>query len=242
VIARRHSQRGMTLIEIMVVLAIMALVMLGAVSAVRRARESDLREDGARLAAALRFAYDRATATGEHHRVTIDLDEEAFIVERCEGKIRLARSLDEAQKAEKDRLLEQERQIQKMGATTPEQQAAIDALPVPEPIPTVGNASCQPVKGQQGKVQELRRKLGIRISKVYVGHLDSAATDGRASINFFPLGRAERAVIEISDDKGTTYSVVVHSLTGRVRLRPGEWPRPEEFITTDAEGEELEDD
>src|SRR5688572_3270505 len=91
---RRRS--GMTLIEILVVLAILGLIAGILVIGVGRAGKLELRAEAGKLAAALRSGFDRAAASGAHHRVILDLDAESFQLERCEGKIRLRRSEDEA--------------------------------------------------------------------------------------------------------------------------------------------------
>lgn len=232
-----RSQDGVTLIEILVVLAILVLLMLAAVSGIRKVRQSDLRDDGSRLAGALRFAYDRATATGEHHRVMIDLDEEAYQVERCEGKVRLRHGLEAHQEEEEARIREQQMQLMP-DATTGE----FNGLPA-APTGMVGSSTtCGPVKGEHGKPQLFKRNLGIVISQVYVGHLDGPADEGKVAINFFPLGSAERAVVEISSNEGDIYSIIVHPLTGKVRMVGGAYKRPEEFVSTDAEGNEVSDE
>lgn len=233
----REPQAGVTLIEILVVLAILVVLMLSAVGQMRKVRQSDLREDGARLAAALRYSYDRATATGEHHRVVIDLDEEGFAVERCEGKVRLKHGIEEHQLAEEEELLEQAKQF----AVT-DDQGNFNGLPEAGALPMMGGAMCAPVKGAHGKPQLFRKKRGIGIKQVYVAHVDDVVTEGKIAINFFPLGTAERAVVEVSDIDDNVFSIIVHPLTGRVQFKSGAYPRPEDFITRDAEGKEVADE
>ena len=48
--------------------------------------------------------------------------------------------------------------------------------------------------------------------------------------------RAERAVIEISDDDGNVFSLLVHPVSGRVEVRGEELRNPGEFVGRDAEG------
>jgi prepilin-type N-terminal cleavage/methylation domain-containing protein len=81
---------GITLLELMVVMAILGLL-IWALAAGFAPTQSRLRSDAGKVAGMLRFAFDRAMATGSHHRVIINVDEETFRVERCEGKIVMRR-------------------------------------------------------------------------------------------------------------------------------------------------------
>ncbi len=279
--ARAHSDRGVTLIEILVVLAILALLMLSAIGGLRHVRKTDLKEDASRLAAAFRFAYDRATATGEHHRVVIDLDHETFQVERCEGKVKLQHGLEAQQMADMAAIQAQSKLLAPAytgqplavgpqasgglmagtplmapptvsngfggqmvagavgagGAGAPGQQT--QQLPA-NAGKAIGGARCVPVKGANGKVQVVKKNRGIGISRVYVAHLPYANDTGRVTVNFFPLGTAERAVVEVADKNDNAFSIVVHPLTGRVTMIGGVYQHPEDFITRDSEGSAIQ--
>lgn len=210
----------MTIIEMMVALAIFGLLVWASVGGLARVTKSDLRADAARLAAVLRSGYDRAAATAAHHRVVLDLDEETFHLERCEGKVKLYRTIDEAQQAEREALAAK-------AQSSPDAQTDQAALAAGA---QVGGAACGPVKGELGKPQALKRKRGMGIHRVWVGHLEQPATSGKVTVNFFPMGRAERAIVEVASDDGDVYSLLVHAITGRVEIRTGEWRRAEEFV------------
>jgi general secretion pathway protein H len=225
----------MTLIEIMVALAIVAL-MLGLLPiAFDKARNSSLRNDAGKLAAAMRSAYDRAAATAAHHRLVIDFDGKKFWIERCEGKVSIVRDIDEAKAEEKAAILAQM-------AKPPE--AAVAAIPgmaapptgadiataIAAPPPDVGKSlgtgeatmPCGPASGLAPG--ELSDSADIVFREVHVSHLEKAADAGKVSINFFPMGRAERAIVVIGeeDDREAVMSVRLHALTGRVELVKGE--------------------
>jgi hypothetical protein len=215
-------------------------------------RRGSVRGDAARLAGAMRWGYDRATATAAHHRIVINLDEDTFVVERCEGKINMTRSLDEAKAEEQQAIAAQYAMLPEMieaaqagqsqaSATGPGGFAApgVQGLELPETVETgdVGASAaalqCAPVKGKDkvGKPQ----KLAKDIRKVYVSHLVDPVDKGKVSINFFASGRAERAIVEVADGDDNVFSLRLHPLTGRVEIHTGEYRRPEDIV----KGEEV---
>src|SRR5262249_46223295 len=109
--ATSRSQRGMTLIEIMVVLAIIAGVMFIARSGFRLMTKADLVEDANELTAVMRRASELAIEHGGLHRVVLDLDSEGYVVEVCQGAIAVARNeLVRANDEDTKRALERGRQ------------------------------------------------------------------------------------------------------------------------------------
>jgi general secretion pathway protein H len=241
-------QAGLTLIEILVVLAVLGLIAAILVIGLGRAGTLTLRTDAGRLAAALRSAFDRAAATGAHHRVIVDLDAETFQVERCEGRIRLRRSEDEAKAQDQADVAAQVAQL-KAQATAAAEANALGLPPGTSPTATsppaeagapaaaLGDAGCGPVPGTLGKLQTLRKDKKIDIRRVFVSHLEKPAEEGKVTLNFFPLGRAEKAVVEVGQ-KDELFTLIVHPLTGRVEIQVGEFKHPEEFVVEDAQGEE----
>lgn len=248
-IARRQD-RGVTLLEILIVLAILGAAVAVLMVGLGRARKLDLREKATQLAAGFRSAFDRTAATAAAHRVVIDFDTQSFTVERCEGKVILRRSTDEAAAAETAKALEQEERIRAEEAARQAAEVAkagtqngvtAEVAPPPDATKALGAAECVPIKGRLGKGVKLSTKRGIKLRTAYVAHLSEPVTTGRVTINFFPPGRGERAVVEIEQGEDV-FSVVVHPLTGRVISREGAWEHPEDFVTSDAEGTRVEED
>ena len=80
-----------------------------------------------------------------------------------------------------------------------------------------------------------------KIRSVYTPRLTDPLTSGRAYVYFFPLGQTEPAIITMSDDGGPpTYSLVVHPITGRVRIYDQEVLPPSSRQRTDDEGTRVE--
>jgi type II secretory pathway pseudopilin PulG len=232
----------MTLIEILVVLALLGLLILLLPTQIRSARKSDLRGDAARLAAAMRSGYDRAAATATHHRLVLDLEQKTFTLEKCDAPIRMVRDIDEEHALEKQAIAVQ-------AATPPEAPPTIDPTGAPPAGDQVGKAfvdnvgasaaplPCAAVKGALGEAVPLNRGAGVSFKKVYVAHLEQPAERGKVTINFFPLGRGERAVVTLTDKEDHVYTVRLSGLTGAAKVVEGEYRRPEEIVDGTAETE-----
>lgn len=231
----------MTLIEILVVLALLGLLILLLPSQLRQARKSDLRGDAARVAAAMRSGYDRAAATAVHHRLVLDLEQDTFQLEKCDAPVKMVRSIDEEHADEAQAIALQ-------AATPPEAPPPVDPMnangagsgaPMGPVVDNVGGTAaplpCSPVKGELGQAQKLARSAGISFKQVFVAHLEQPAESGKVSINFFPLGRGERAVVTLTDKDDHVYSVRLSGLTGLARVSEGEFRRPEDIVDGTAE-------
>jgi prepilin-type N-terminal cleavage/methylation domain-containing protein len=112
---------------------------------------------------------------------------------------------------------------------------------------SVGAARCSPVEGGElgdsegrGAERRLAKDEGLRITRMFVQHLEGEQREGTVYVNFFPLGYAEKAAIEVADEDGTTYTLLVHALTGRVEFRSGR-VEPEEHLLERADGEEVDE-
>lgn len=249
---RRRVQAGITVLELIVVLGIAAMLIGVFYVSVRYFSDADLREDTVEVAAVLRAAYNMSTTKRKHHRVVFDLDAQTYRIEVCDADMKL-------HFGERERLLE-ERDIEALQRLsddgpesvlpedlakiiTPEQAAKtaaaltgtkVDQATCSEPELPTGDAD------GRGAKRAIRTDRDIKIRRIAVQHLEEDQSSGIVHINFFPLGRAEKAVIEISDDSGNAYSLLVHGLTGRVEFEEGRVD-PDDHIRRRADGEREED-
>jgi prepilin-type N-terminal cleavage/methylation domain-containing protein len=236
------TERGLTLLEILVVLAIFGLLAGALTVGYKRLPGTALRRDATKIAAAMRTAYDRATASGAHHRVVLDLEESTFHVERCEGKVTLRKVRDLREEVERQRA-EAEKQARLAGSQSQDELLNDMVKDAGERLGGSGGgaaATCQPVSGAFGRKQALGGSPKVSIRRVHVAHLEEAVVEGQATLNFFPLGTAERAVVElgVGEAEDEQFSVAVRPLSGRIDMQPGEWRDVEEAIREDAEGRE----
>ena len=227
----------MTVLELMIVLAIIGGAMMLVRSGFRLITRADLVENATELSAVLRRASSLAIEHGEMHRVVIDMDKGLYSVEVCQGAIAIQRN--EAVRPDE----EKKKQALDKGKNAFSNMPA-DALQVGDPeeaakratavaghhiadrtcvtaSDTITGAAESDAKGKsKGWVRGLRADKGIKFKEIWVQHRDESATKGQVAIYFFPTGASEKSVIELTD--GTdVFSVLVYGLTGRVELRDG---------------------
>jgi hypothetical protein len=252
----------------MMVMALVAVLAIAASMGIRRVRKSDLRADTTKVAQSLRTAYAMSAQSGKHHRVVFDLENRTYQVEVCEGNIKLHKERREQREHDVDQTkVEQAMKFLQgdpnagAGGLTSEFMPEIQQSMSPEEAAEkaqalagvrLGMGRCKPptkmrggkeVPDPRGKVRTLVKEN--KFEKIWVQHLEDPVEpnsgDGFVSINFFPLGYAEKAVVEIVNDDDDQYTLLVHGITGRVEFRDGEWRKPEEHMMRDAEGKRVEE-
>jgi prepilin-type N-terminal cleavage/methylation domain-containing protein len=246
----RIPEHGMTVIELLIVIAIIGGFAYIAASGFRFVTKADLVDDATRLSAIMRRTSQLAMETGQLHRVVLDLDERRFTVEACEGATSVRRGetdppLEERARADalemaRERMKTMMGEAATMAPATPESELARASALAGQQI---GSSVCAPVEGVISGDAEgrdlsgtLRVTSGIKFKEVWVQHADESFTSGTAAIHFFPIGSAEKAIVSLTD--GTDgFTVKIHGLTGRIELRDGDPERPEDHMNRNAEGD-----
>src|SRR5512142_647410 len=80
----RARQRGLTLVEMLIVLLIVTLVLAGVVMGSGQLAGAKLRKSATTLTGLIRVAYVRATVTARSERIVFDLDNSKFWLEESE--------------------------------------------------------------------------------------------------------------------------------------------------------------
>jgi len=231
----RHHQRGVTLIELLVAIAIVAMLAGGAIMGVGALSSAHLRESATLVASAVRVAYNHANATSRTTRLAFHFAERTITVEDSAGKMFL-QSGDRTGGAADASDIEEE--------VIAESEAILDGPRAPRP-------SFSPIKnllgfdGNSGAVatKPLGRKIYFR--QIEVAHDDEPATSEVSYLYFFPGGQTERASIQVQKtaeadvEDNDILSIVVAPLTGKVQIVSGpvDMPRP----LSDDEASERED-
>ncbi|MFW6067508.1 MAG: pilus assembly FimT family protein [Myxococcota bacterium] len=209
---RNRRLEGMTLLEVMIVVTMLALATSVTTLAVGALTRTQLRSACMRVAAAAKFAYNRAIAEGKTLRVAIDTDSHQLSIEEARGQVFLADAEDpRGQEGEGD----------DEAAVDPWEAARTRLKDTFEP--SFGRSPFQPLSGPDGDPLERYRNVelgdGIRVVRLYLPHEIDPRETGQGAVYFFPTGMTEHAVIQLSDGgEESIYSVEIHPLTGRARV------------------------
>jgi general secretion pathway protein H len=224
----RRSGGGFTLIEIMIVLAIIGLITGASIRAFRSVAKSDLRAGTAHLSGAIRYLFDRASTTGKYHRLVLDLnegrywaevsDDKFFIPRDAESDYNRRRREEEEAKQDQDDKRKAEQRERNNGGSSYTYTGSFD-------MAKLEMGDFRPKRARFGAFKETAlkpvtlKKGSVRIAGVYTPRVTDEIVAGRAYIYFFPMGQTEPAIVHLSDAKGENYySIVVHPITGRVKI------------------------
>jgi general secretion pathway protein H len=231
---RRATTRGLTLIEVLIVMAIIAVIMGAVVVGSGQLASSRMRHSSTMIAGAIRIGFSRASATSKSVRLVMDFTENEIWLEEGDQPM-LVQSKDitgtggaaAATVAEKTAIEEGGRIVK--GPTAPRTSF--------KEIEPMGLAASAPGKGHKA----LER--GVKFRLVQAAHDEEPRKDGRAYLYFWPGGQTERASIQLkvgeANDEKDAITLVVAPLTGKVTVKDGAVPMPK--VTEDRELNERED-
>jgi general secretion pathway protein H len=215
-LARRRLHRGLTLIEIIVVMTIVALIVGVAIAGSNQLPSARLRRSATMISSAIKVAYTRATATSRDLRLVLDLDGKKIWLEESDVPM-LAQAKGKSATGGADPITVAEQVAIAEGARI------MNGPPIPKPrfhpIEVYGFGDVESGKG--GK--KLQR--GIVFRSVQTSHDDQARRSGRAYVYFWPGGRTERASIQLQigeqEDDDRTLTLLISPLTGKVTIKGG---------------------
>lgn len=229
--AKRRRSRGVTLVEVLISIALVAIVTGMAMMGGSVADGARLKHSAVMMAGAVRIAYGHANATSKVVRLVFDIDARTVSIEEASSDLKLTRNdvtggAAAATEAEK-KATEESAQILKGPRA---------ARPTFQKVKAMG---WDPDKDKSGR--ELEKN--IQIIQVETGHTDLPQTTGRAYLYFWPGGQTEHAAIQIAIKNSTidadALTVLIAPLTGKAELRRGRltMPRPRD----DADASERQD-
>lgn len=207
------ASRGVTLIEVLICVAIAALMMGTVALGAGVTDGARLKRSAVMIASAIRVAYAHANATSKPVRLVLDLDERTVLLEEGSGEMTISRNEQTggaaaATEAEKKAIEEAE--------------AILKGPRAPRPtFKAVKAFGLDTGKGRGGK--ELERN--IRFLQIETAHQDEPVKSGRTYLYFWPGGQTERAAIQLSiagsDLDANVMTLLVSPLTGKSDIRKG---------------------
>jgi hypothetical protein len=190
----------MTLIEILLVIAVMALLVSGVTFGANALPHTRLRVSAIRVASTFRFAYVHALTTGRPTRVSFSLGSGRISVE----------DTDEAH------TLDQRDPMRAGGAADIEADAIRQARLMTDLRPRAPRASFHVLGDRAFHARAL--ESGVNFVRLYSQHDEEPRETGIGHVYFFPGGRAERAVVHLRNNRGEIFSVQLNPLTGRAEV------------------------
>ena len=206
-----NKKRGFTLIEIVVSMAVIGLVLGVVISRMDSVLSLEMKSATNRLAATMRYLYNKAATEGLYIKLVLDMEENAYWVEATTDPFVISAGEEmEAKIAAADKRKDEEEEGEEEG-----EEAALDEGEVPKLKPH------KPVFTQVDSYLLKPTKLPgtVFFKDVYVEHNRHVTEGGQESIYFFPNGYVEHAVINFRDeDDETNYSLETNPISGRVSI------------------------
>lgn len=194
------SKRGFTLLEILLVTALIAILAVVAIPKVASVFRVSVQSSVRRFAAMVKYTYDQSVMTGKVHRIHINLDDQSWKVEVTEpGKL-------------------------------PYQEAAEEFMPPGVSKFDMEGTRDEAAKSKDPDFAPVKADIDVKIPKgVRVVAVDSwrleknanPATKGEVNIYAFPNGYIDDAIVYLAEQGKETsqqFKVAIASLTGRVTI------------------------
>lgn len=238
----------MTLIEIVIVLAVLGMMVGMLVVGFGAGRQAEVGRATNQIANTIRYGFDKARVNGQYFRLTINLDEGTFALQTAEDAMYLPATdrdgklfeIDESKledQADRDMRAEQSfnRSVQAaayregMDGDAPAGDTDGGEMDVYKPQPRKVPRARPPLFAafeDENSLSALAKPFslpeGAKI--IYVRTADDLQpiTKGEASIYFFPRGRTQKAHIQLESADGLNhYTIKLEPLTGRVTVVDG---------------------
>ncbi len=227
---------GLTLVEMLVVLAIVALLFAGVVMGSGQLAGAKLSKGVTTLNGLIRVAYVRATVTDKSLRIVFDLDHSTFWLEESDQPM-LVQEKDATGTGGADPMTVAEK------AAIAEGDRIIKGPQVPRPHFHAVKPSLYTAGDEKGTGVERSLPRGVTFRQVETPHDEAARTKGRAYLYFWPGGMTERASIVLrkgtSTEDNDAMTLLVSPLTGKVTVKSGRVSLP--TINDESDLSERED-
>jgi type II secretory pathway pseudopilin PulG len=202
----RSAARGLTVVELLVVLAIAASIMGLSFSAFSNMTHAKLRADAMRLSGALRMVYGRAAINGLRYQVTINMDAGTYRVDCSEENVVVTATNDDRRDERPD-----------------EDDPEADPFGLGARGPTLSDCS-EPL------LEQTALREGIAFARLVTSHHDEPVEEGTHTIAYFPNGFVERSIIWLRQGEDNYLALSIDPMSGRVRIHAGDHEVPDDFF------------
>lgn len=210
----RAATLGMTLVEVLIVIVLIAMLAGATVFGSGMLRSSRLRAGSTLIGSAVRLGLARSNNSGHPTRLVLDLDQDRVLLEEASSSRMLREKAAPAAGAE--------------AATQAELAAKVESDRILDG-PQAPRATFKPVAKFADTPEGRELGAGVDLVSVQTEHDEDPITSGRAYVYFWPGGMTERAHVQLKQiGSDSALTVVVSALTGRTRIEKGlvDFPEP----------------
>jgi prepilin-type N-terminal cleavage/methylation domain-containing protein len=222
----RWHRSGFSLIEMMIVLALIAAVTGLTAFSMGMLGSADIRGESLKFSSQIRYVFNQAATQNQSFQLVIDLDAHTYRVEvlSIEGALSrdqitgddINKQLQERADKRASRLDDEDTDFAGALTREPVDQYLIEPTELPDKVAFLG---------------------------VHTSHHDDMQTEGIATINFFPNGFVEPSLIYIGErpEEGKdardalVFSLMIHPLTGHTDVEAGRAEVEESFFAPEDE-------
>ncbi len=187
------NKRAFSLIEILIVLAILGMIAGVGIPQINRIFRANLKSASVRISGLIRFAYDSSIVKGSIHRIVFDFENKNYRLEvsNVNELIYMEEESSESDKKEEDN----------------DEDEVVEKVPV-----------FSPSSGEAGKDTSL--SVGVVFDSVENVSLNKKFTSDIAYMYFFPQGMTQNIIIRLKSERGETgfYSIQVNPINAKTKI------------------------
>jgi prepilin-type N-terminal cleavage/methylation domain-containing protein len=207
---RNAASNGFTVIELLVVLALVAGLTGVAVMGIGSLTSSDLRNEAMRMTSVMKYTWTQAAINNTQYRMVLDLDSNEYSVQVTDSPVAppvQEQEGDEGLLPEEAMELENEQNVE---ASDPFRDGSSDPFGIYRP------PSYETVQNAVFKGRKLKEDLTFH--EVWTVGSETPIREGKVAVGFFPDGFQQQVIIILTDGEDNYYSVANEPLTGRVKI------------------------
>jgi len=206
---RLRSQRAFTLFELMVAIALVALIIGVVVSRMDDYLELDMKKTSNKLGSTIRYLYNKSATDGIYIRLILDITERTYWVEATSDPLKISAETDVEESGKKSDEGGEEGEATQAGEETADENGVVK---LKYPKPSFGQVTSFLLK--PSKLPD-----SVFFKDVFVEHRPSGVEAGKVAIHFFPNGYVELAIINLRNEEDDYfYSIKTNPATGKVSI------------------------